>query len=1248
MAGASPAIAAEPTSTWWGLTTGQRPMSLHPGVAKDAVAELKIEATSGEFALFENLYVEKFGIRLPNEELNPRAIALVPFDASTAVLQKALQGLYPGRTIEVSGGPATSGESGTYTITFPGQGFCTATTTIGCLDLSKLVGNGETPLFLEGTPLEDNGSPVGEIPFTQLSPGAPDGDGQLILEAQNRGYGPTSGVSTVTDTVPSGLKAMAVEASAGGARGAGGGEREAQCVLATMTCTFSEALPPYEQIEMRISVEVQPSASSGEVNTATASGGGAPRPLSVPRPIKVNGPETFGIEDYEFIPEEVGGAIDTQAGSHPFQVTNVTNFNGDYPDSKFRPQSVGNPKDVVAELPVGFLGNPTPFQQCSDAQFSKYPGGAHLVNECPASSAVGAVTLTFNEPQSRGFQTTTAPIFNMHPLPGEPARFAFKAQGIVPAFLDASVRTGSDYGVTITSANIIQIASLLSVKLTFWGVPGSTRHDEQRGWECMEAYGTCPTSTNTTPPPFLAMPTSCAQSFQTTIHADSWGSHAVPAAQAEPLTYELPEKLDGCNRLPFDPSITAVPDVPDASTATGLLVDVHVPQTSALNAEGLAESSVKNLTVTLPQGVGLNPAGAAGLGSCPLLTGSSPAQEQEEAEGKLSGINLHSAQPANCPNDSKIANVTIRTPLLPDALTGFIYLATPAPNGEPGLNPFNTLLAQYLVVQDPVSGTLVKLPLKVTADPVTGQLTATQATPELPFEDAEIHFFGERAPLATPPRCGTYTTAASFAPWSGNEEAPASSSFQITEGAHEAACPGANLAFGPSLAAGTTNINAGAFSTLNTTISREDGQQDISSVQLHFPPGLSGILAGVPLCAEAQANAGTCGEESKIGETIVSVGLGNEPFTVTGGKVYITGPYHGAPFGLSIVNPANAGPFHLGNVIVRAKIEIDPTTAALTITTNSASEGYAIPHILDGIPLQIKHVNVTITRPGFTFNPTNCNPQQITATIGSDEGATSPVAVPFQVTNCGALKFEPKFQVSTTGKSSKAKGASLTVKLSYPAGSQGTQANIAKVKVELPKQLPSQLKTLQKACLAAVFEANPAGCPPESVVGHATVHTPLLPVPLTGPAYFVSHGGEAFPDLTLVLQGYGVTVDLVGSTFISKAGITSSTFKAAPDVPFNTFELTLPQGKYAALTTYNHATAGGSLCGQSLKMPTEFRAQNGAEIHQSTPITVTGCPPTRAQKLAAALKACNKKHGAKRAACQKAANRKYGPLKKKK
>ncbi len=330
----------------------------------------------------------------------------------------------------------------------------------------------------------------------------------------------------------------------------------------------------------------------------------------------------------------------------------------------------------------------------------------------------------------------------------------------------------------------------------------------------------------------------------------------------------------------------------------------------------------------------------------------------------------------------------------------------------------------------------------------------------------------------------------------------------------------------------------------------------------------------------------------------VAAGPGGHPFYEKG-SLYLTGPYKGAPFGLSIVVPTIAGPFNLGNVVVRAKIEVDPNTAALTVTSDP------LPQIIDGIPLRLRTANVTVDRPEFIFNPTDCAQLHIEGTITGAQGAVAHVSAPFAVSGCKGLAFGPKFSVYTSGHTSRVNGASLYVKLDYP---KGASSNISHVKVELPKQLPARLTTLQKACPAATFEANPAACPTQSLVGMARATTPVLPVALTGPAYFVSHGGEAFPNLIVVLQGYGVRIDLVGDTFISKKGITSSTFTNVPDVQVAGFELYLPEGPYSALA------ANGNLCKQKLTLPASFVAQDGAQLKEDTPVQVTGCPRAKASQ----------------------------------
>jgi hypothetical protein len=478
---------------------------------------------------------------------------------------------------------------------------------------------------------------------------------------------------------------------------------------------------------------------------------------------------------------------------------------------------------------------------------------------------------------------------------------------------------------------------------------------------------------------------------------------------------------------------------------------------------------------------------------------------------------------------------------------------------------------------------------------------------------------------------------------------------QIEDGIGGGSCPAGGVPpFKPRAVTGTQNNAAGSYSPFYLRITREDGEQELTRFSTVMPPGLTGNLTGIPFCPDAAIEAAkartgphggaeelaepSCPAQSKVGHTIVGAGVGTV-LAQTPGSVYLAGPYHGAPLSLVSITSAKVGPFDLGTVVIRFALRINPSTAQVEVDATGSDP---IPHIIDGIVVHVRDIHVYIDRPGFIINPTSCNPLAISNVVtGAGADFTNPadqvpvaLTSPFQGADCASLGFNPNFQVSTTGKTSKANGASLSVKLTV-SGTLGTQANIKQVKVELPKQLPSRLTTLQKACTAAQFHANPAGCPAASVVGYARAITPILPVPLEGPAYFVSNGGEAFPNLIVVLQGYGITIDLVGDTFISKAGITSSTFKTVPDQPVTSFELTLPQGPFSALT------ANGNLCAltrtvlvkkkvrvgvkgrtgkrtvtrnvrttlpASLSMPTEFVAQNGMVLRQNTAVSVTGCP----------------------------------------
>ena len=1282
---ASAAPACEGCTPWWHLTSGSRPSVIQPGSAKDEVQELKVNATAKASPSERNEVVIKAkGISKP---------VFFAYNAEAPEVQSELEKLYGEHNVAVTGGPTgkTPGQIVTelepYVVTFKGE-------------------LAYTPVPLMETEYE----PLleGNVKAVQVAAGRP--DGEIVVKAENVGDSAAlGGASTIKvgDVLPASVEAIGIS----GEKLYTNEATAMSCKLATLTCEWSNEVAPYAELEVRIAVLVK-GAGSGAVNHAVVSGGRAAE-ASLARGLRLSDtPAAFGIEDYELLNEEAGGAIVTQAGQHPFQQTTIVELNqgADTKPLSERGESlpVGLAKDTSVKWPAGLIGNAAALPRCITGQFLAEPG-EHPINECPPDTAVGVATVDVYEPISLGVIVHTVPVFNLEPRRGEPARFGFYEPGAqIGVYFDTAVRSGGDYGVTVSSSNITQTAAFLALHITVWGTPGDPRHNASRGWACLvgerESGAPCEPGEEVHPPPFLSMPTSCTGPLQSTVEGDSW-EHP---GKLEPLAeYQLPA-LDGCNQLGFAPQIEATPDDQQASTPTGLNVDVHVPQEINSNAAGLASSNVKSITVTFPAGVALNPSSAGGLQACaegqvgfeaargadgfeeftagvktpifsPYLPGGTDTVDAvsegllPESDSVLQpGVNF-------CPDASKIATVTIKSPLLPSnqPVVGALYLASPQRfDVFPAENPFESVLAAYIVAEDPESGFLVKLPGKIELGGqlgveglAPGQIRSTFAyNPELAFEDAEIHLLGgERAPLATPSRCGAYTTTASFTPWSGTPPVTATSTFDITSGPNGGPCPGASLPFKPTLTGGAENVNAGAFSPFTATFSRLSGEQNMQSIEAKLPPGLSGILSGVELCPEPQANLGECGPNSLIGETTVSVGVGGEPYTVSGGKFYLTGPYNGtgscttgtpgcAPFGVTFTVPAKAGPFDFADtpnnhppcdcVLVRGKIEINPVTAAITITSNPPGTSDAIPTSIEGIPLEIQHINAITTRANFQFNPTNCSKMEVTGTAHSSEGATDTIGVPFQVTNCAALKFEPKVSISTSGKASKANGSSLSFKIAYPKGAMGSQSWMKEMKFDIPKQLPARLTTIQKACLAATFETNRGACPPASIIGHVLVHTPVLPVPLEGPLYFVSYGGAAFPDAVAVLHGYGLTIESHGHTFIG-GGVTSATFEAVPDVPFESIEVTVPQGPFSEFGV-NLPHGSYDFCGQKLAMPTFFKAQNGMEIHQNTPINVTGCPKplTNKQKLAAALKACHKKKNkAKRQACERAARKKFGAKK---
>ncbi len=1082
---------------------------------------------------------------------------------------------------------------------------------------------------------------------TNLPPG---GEGTLVVHASNLGDTAINGSSSpvvASVALPAGETVTSI---AGFAKA----QAPASCSLTSMQCAFTGTVNPYEPFT--ITVKVRPEQPSGttltDYGTATVSGGGGgSTSASVAIPLGETAPQ-FGLERFEVQPFDADGSPAMKAGAHPFGLTTTLAFN----QTAEPRQPIHLPKDLHFHLPAGIVGNTSAASQCTMANFFAIVKEADL---CQPGSAIGVATATADEPLYAKVFTVTVPVFNLVPAQGEPARFGFEVGGKVPIVLDTSVRTGRDYGVDVTVKNATETAGLLFSQVTIWGVPGDPRHNNARGWECVsggffhvQVGKTCPESNQgLQEQPFLRLPSSCAadpaaEPVAFGLDADSWAEPGLFADTSYDWRSDSGEPLGftGCDQLPFSPSVDVVPEEHVASTPSGLSVDVHVPQQTTLEAGGLAEADLRDTTITLPAGLELSPSAANGLVGC------SEAQAGFEGFDSSSRMQLFSAAEAECPDAAKLATVHVRTPLLPNELEGALYLADPAPNGEPGQNPFNSLVAVYLVAKDPVSGVLVKLAGEGVLNEHTLRVATTfRDAPQVPFEDLKVDLFGgPGASVSTPARCGAYQADGEFAPWSGagpvSVQSPAED-FGVTEGIGGSACPAGALAFAPAFRAFSTSQQAGAFTGFHLELAHRDGDQALSGLSMHLPAGVAAMLSSVELCSGAQAAADACPAGSEVGKATAIAGLGSDPVVQEGGRVFITGPYGGAPFGLEIVTPAKAGPFDLGFVTVRSKLFIDPHDASVTIVSDP------LPTQIRGIPLQLKRVLVDVDRPGFQFNGTSCDPSVITGTISGDEGAAVPVSDRYQVGGCESLPFAPKLTASVTGKGSRVDGATFTVKLE----SAGLgQANIHKVLLQLPKVLPSRLETLKKACLAATFEANPASCGPESVIGTATIHTPVLKNPLSGPAYLVSHGNAAFPDVEFVLQGEGIVLVVDGQTDI-KGGVTYSKFETAPDAPFTTFETVLPSGPKSVLAVYNAANTEEpySVCGTQLAMPTTIISQANQVIETETAVTTTGCSGVQHnkttklslhQRYVKALHGCRTRYkhsNNKRASCERKAHTTY-------
>jgi uncharacterized repeat protein (TIGR01451 family) len=1022
------------------------------------------------------------------------------------------------------------------------------------------------------------------------------GDTNDIYEvvALNDGNAAASPNETITDVLPEGLTVTSVE---------GGGQFtffdyvgfacESEIVGANpvVTCTDPEGAPAGASLAVKINVEVPADASGTLSNLATISGGGAAEATwSTSTPITpADQPVPYGATAVTDVVGADGGEA-SQAGSHPFDLTTLTAFNPasvsgaieqcgatNHQDTPGCMQSGGNVENVEVQLPPGLLGNPNAVPTCAQAQFGTYGGGGG----CPADTQVGFVYLRFF---GRGIANQVAPIYNIEPPAGQPAEFGFSVSFVhIPMFFH--LRSDGDYGLTTNLNRISEYATPRFVALSIWGVPADSIHDPVRE-----------SASDVQPEPLLSMPTSCGGTpLSIPLLTNSWQEPTVNV----PAQPSVLSAMSGCNSLEFEPSLEARPTTNVADSPSGLHVDIKLPQPESPG--GTAEAHLRNATVTLPKGLTLNPASAAGLEGC------TPAQfGLTSAEGATP---IHtSADPATCPDAAKLGTVEVDSRLLrehdeagvatgPHPLDGSVYLATPYDN------PFKSLLALYVAVNDPKTGVVVKLAGKVeiAAD---GQLTTSfEENPQLPFEDFKLDFFGgARAPLRTPATCGTYETTSVLTPWSAPESGPPatpSDSYLIESAPGGHPCP-ANEAGEPNkpgFEAGTEKPLAGAYSPFTLHLHREDGSQVFSALNVTLPPGLIGKLAGVGECPDsALATAATksgaqeqaspsCPASSRIGSVNVGAGAGPAPYS-TGATAYLTGPYKGAPLSVAIVTPAVAGPFDLGTVVVRSALQVNPETAQISVKSDP------IPTELQGIQLDIRSIDLKLDRNQFTLNPTNCEKMAFSGEEVSSLGNVAALSNPFQVGECGKLAFAPKLALKLTGPTKRTGNPALKATLTMPFGG----ANIARAQVTLPHSEFLDNAHIGTVCTRVQFAAD--ACPAASIYGHATAVTPLLDQPLSGPVYLRS-SSHKLPDLVAALNGQ-ISVALDGKVDTGKGGGIRNTFEVVPDAPVSKFVLSMKGGSKGLLVNSEN------ICKKPQKALAHFVAQNG-KVDDFSPTIANSC-----------------------------------------
>jgi uncharacterized repeat protein (TIGR01451 family) len=1044
---------------------------------------------------------------------------------------------------------------------------------------------------------------INSIP-TNFVPGSSfEGTPSYIAVATNVGTAPTKGPVTITDTLPAGLTLEEARPLSS--------ENEGSCSMAasTATCVFPGPIQPGEMIYMAMGFDVDGTGTilhEGDVITdqAILSGGGTSAVVAENTTEISSTPAPFeflpGIPGFGISPYAEDGTAETLAGGHPHVMTINLAFSTE--KLGFAPQGIdGGVRDVYTYLPHGVIVNPTATpRRCAEVQLEAYA--------CPANSQIGVV----NAGTSIGGPTVNREgLYNMDPTPGHASNFGFIVI-FYPVHIEGGVRAGDYTEMTETKGIPGLFAKpAISTQVLLWGDPTAPTFDYARE----SIFGDCGRSPCPVPEqdtPALTMPTSCSEAPVAEGELFSWEHPDGPPAVREDVMRDANGNevgTTGCAGVEFKPTLKARPTTSTADSPSGLEVDLGVPQTSSLSQRATAH--LRKTVVTLPEGLVINPSGANGLAGC------SSAQL-----GIDNSTAIANGNPVTCPDSSRIGTIEVNSPLVDHPLLGSVYTATPHDN------PFNSLLAIYAVIDDKPSGVLIKLPGHVVPDPNTGRLISTfDNNPQLPFSHFKLNFFGgAHGVLRTPATCGNYSTTSSLTPWSAPDTGPPATpkdDYSISTPPAGGSC-GSSLTNAPSLDAGVVSPVASKYTPFVLHLRRGDGSQQISSFKTKLPPGLTGRLAGTSECSDAAlaAAAGktgtaeqassSCPASSHLGTVVAGAGAGPSPYYAHG-DAYLAGPYKGAPLSLAVITPAVAGPFDLGTIVVRAALRVDGATGQIT------AESDPIPSILQGIPLDVRSIDVQIDRPNFTLTGTSCDPSSFEGSAISTLGQIAPLSARYQLGECQGLAFKPKLGIRLFGSTKRGGHPALKGTVTMPPGG----ANIAQASVALPHSEFLDQSHIGTICTRVQFaegDGNGSNCPAASIYGTAKATSPLVDYTLEGPAILRS-STHKLPDLVIALHGppsQPIAVDVAGRIDSVNGGI-RTTFEGIPDLPVSSFVLSMQGGKKGLLQNSTN------ICKATNKATALIAAQNGKGVELRPELKNSKCGKAKKKKSKA-------KHSHKRAA----------------